>query len=106
MWSFASSFCNAEISSISNAIITTFCGLILGLNSFIWKLLAFDGLLTIDDELKTAILSNGISVDGFCEVAVNIFFYPIFAMGSMGALISLIKLYWLKKNNIKDFDCS
>lgn len=98
LWFIFSTFCNAKVSTISNAILSICIALILQFNSFYWKIFEIENVNLMDSNFIFIIEKMGISQYEFLGLATDITFFPIFVMVTIGAFGALLKEYWISKN--------
>lgn len=95
VWAFLSCLCNSDVAIISNAIVAFIISILLGLNSFIWKVLEVESV-NINCINKEKLI--GMNVYQTTELLFNIIIFPIFFMVAFGALICSHKKYFNDKH--------
>lgn len=102
IWFFFSTFCNAEVATLSNFILSTIVGVIMYLNSIIWPFYTMMGNHLLPEHQISFMLELGYSEAGFISMGLNILILPIFLMLTVGTISCAIKKYWVKKYNFGD----
>lgn len=95
VWAFLSCLCNSDVAIISNAIVAFIISILLGLNSFIWKVLEVE---SVNINCINSEKLIGMNVYQTTELLFNIIIFPIFFMVAFGALICAHKKYVKEKH--------
>ncbi len=95
VWAFLSCLCNSDVAIISNAIVAFIISILLGLNSFIWKVLEVE---SVNINCINSEKLIGMDVYQTTELLFNIIIFPIFFMVAFEALICAHKKYVKEKH--------
>lgn len=101
LWFCFSTFCDAKIATISNAIFSAIITLLLQLNTFIWDIYYIDNNTIFPDEIVILYNKLGYNDIQFSILLVNIVFWPLYIMFVVGTIGSIIKEHWINKFNDK-----
>lgn len=100
MWFLFSTFANARVATISNAILTMVIGIFLQLNSFYVTILKWDNVsidFLFNKEQLVEIKQLGLDQHEFLATAINFIMFPAFTAVAVGTAGAALKKYWLVK---------
>lgn len=99
VWCIYSSFCNIDISTIINGILTAGIGVLIEFKSIIINIIPYkkiQNLLSLDD---TILEMNGHNIRSMLDTIISLVLFPLLLTLSIATVICIIKKYWIKKYN-------
>ncbi|RXZ28627.1 hypothetical protein EPT55_03335 [Fusobacterium necrophorum] len=99
VWFVFSTFCNVDVSILSNAILSLIIGVIIQFNSIFWSIFKMTGKHLFSEHILEIILQSGYHEAEYMKIAIDMIIFPVFIMSSFGVSGSALKKYWIKKYN-------
>ena len=105
-WGTYSSFCNAEVATLANALLTCGIGIIVLTKDLLVKTLCIERpVIFISEKFMADMASIGFNSSQTIDGVLSLLFYPILLMVGWATMVCAAKKYWINKyNNGKDID--
>lgn len=98
-WCIHSSFCNIEISTIINGILTAGIGVLIEFKSVIINITPYEKLQDFFSIDETLIEMEGHNIRSMLDVTISLILFPLLLTLSIATVVCIIKKYWIKKYN-------
>lgn len=98
-WCIHSSFCNIEISTIINGILTAGIGVLIEFKSMIINIIPYEKLQEIFPIDETLLELEGHNIRSMLDITISLVLFPLLLTLSIATVICIIKKYWIKKYN-------
>lgn len=95
VWCIYSSLCNAEVSTLVNAILTAFLGLITGCKGILWIYVSPFIIGRVSEQFHSQLLLHNYTMEQYFNVAIDITVFPILGAAFLGTVVCVIKRYWI-----------
>lgn len=106
VWCIHSSFCNIEISTIINGVLTAGVGVLIEFKSMIINIIPYEKLQKFYPINETLLESEGHNIRSILDVTISLMLFPLLLTLSVATVICIIKKYWIKKYNYgRDINC-
>lgn len=103
IWGAYSSFCNAEVATLANALLTGGIGLIILTKDLLVKTLCIElPIVFINEEFMAQMASLGFDSSQTIDGVFSLLFYPILFMVGWATMVCAAKKYWIDKYNNGD----
>lgn len=106
IWGIYSSFCNAGVATLANALLAGMIGLVILTKDLLVNTLFIElPVAMFGDEFTAQIEAIGYSTSQFIDGAFSLLFYPFLLMAGFATMVCASKKYWIDKyNNREDID--
>lgn len=98
-WCIHSSFCNIEISTIINGVLTAGIGVLIEFKSVIINIIPYEKLTEFFPVDETLLEMEGHNIRSMLDVAISLVLFPLLLTLSVATVVCIIKKYWIKKYN-------
>lgn len=98
-WCIHSSFCNIDISTIINGILTAGIGVLIELKSVIINMIPYEKLQEFLPVNETLLEAEGHNIRSILDVTISMVLFPLLLTLSIATVVCIIKKYWIKKYN-------
>lgn len=98
-WCIHSSFCNIEISTIINGILTAGIGVLIEFKSVIINIIPYEKLQEFFPVDETLLEMEGHNIRSMLDVTISLVLFPLLLTLSIATVVCIIKKYWIKKYN-------
>lgn len=99
VWFVLSTFSNAKVATIANAIISVIIAIIIQFNSFYWNIFKLENKNFLHPSYLKILEYSGIDQYDIISTSIDLILFPLFVMVTVGALGAAVKEYWNTKHN-------